>query len=273
MSGPAGVRRRFSARPDPVAPSAPMGPPEPARCPHCGLDVIFLAVHVAEAHPEEAERDAAAEREAREQEAARQARVAAELAEREAEAARRKAEARARRQEIEGLPIVPPAAGPARSGVPEAGKPAAAGVPAAADRAPSGEAAPRDVAASPAAQPADEAWARLGLALAQRTVLTGVVRSVKPFGAFVDLGGIDGLVRREELPVPDAAPLQAGQRVRVVVLAMRSDPRRVELSMRAVESPRPAPREREAPRGEPRRPEGPMALAFRLAQEKKQRGE
>ncbi|MFB3818754.1 MAG: hypothetical protein ACE147_13915 [Candidatus Methylomirabilales bacterium] len=98
-----------------------MGPPEPARCPHCGFDVIYLAVHVAEAHPEQAERDAAAEREAREQEAARQARVAAELARREAEAALRKAEARARRQEIEGPQAG--AAGPGRGSLPEAARP------------------------------------------------------------------------------------------------------------------------------------------------------
>jgi predicted RNA-binding protein with RPS1 domain len=251
-----------------------MGPPEPARCPHCGLDVIYLAVHVAEAHPEQAERDAAAEREAREQEAARQARVAAELARREAEAAQRKAEARARRQEIEGLGAGAAAPGPVRGSVPEAARPPADDLPATHARTLPTDAAHRAAAPGPTARPADEAWARLSLALAEGTVLAGVVRSVKPFGVFVDVGGIDGLVRREELPDRGAGlGLRVGQHVKVAVIGMRNDPRRIELSVRGIDAPRTAPGEPEAPRGERRRPEGPMALAFRLAQEKKQRGE
>ena len=72
------------------------------RCPHCGLELLNLAVHLAEAHPDQPQQETEAEREAREQEAARQAAVAAEIARREAEAAQRKAEARARRQAVEG---------------------------------------------------------------------------------------------------------------------------------------------------------------------------
>jgi hypothetical protein len=59
-------------------------------------------VHLAEDHPDQPQGETAAEREAREQEEARQAAVAAEIARREAEASQRKAEARARRQAIEG---------------------------------------------------------------------------------------------------------------------------------------------------------------------------
>ncbi len=101
MTSPAGARRRS------YVPRESMGTiptiPEPVRCPHCGLDVLNLAVHMMEAHPEQPPPEAAAEREAREREEARQAAVAAELARREAEAAQRKAEARARRQAVEGL--------------------------------------------------------------------------------------------------------------------------------------------------------------------------
>jgi small subunit ribosomal protein S1 len=113
-------------------------------------------------------------------------------------------------------------------------------------------------------------------ALAQRTVLTGVIRTRKPFGVFVDLGGIDGLVREREMVTGDAgsdAPLRPGQTVKVVVIRVHEDGHRVELSMkRAAESmargttPRPA--------GRDTRPaEGSMALAFRLAQERKKRGD
>ena len=61
-----------------------------------------MAVHLAESHPDQPLGETAAEREAREQEEARLAAVAAEIARREAEAAQRKAEARARREAVEG---------------------------------------------------------------------------------------------------------------------------------------------------------------------------
>jgi len=100
MAGPAGVRRQL---PVPRASLGTLpGPPAPVRCPHCGLEVLLLAVHLTEAHPEQPQPDTAADRAARAQEAARQAGVAAELARQEAEAAQRKAAARARRQAIEG---------------------------------------------------------------------------------------------------------------------------------------------------------------------------
>jgi hypothetical protein len=100
MAGPAGIRRR------PYVPrdtgGTIQGPPVPVRCPHCSFEVLNLAVHLAESHPDQPQGETAAEREAREQEEARQAAVAAEIARREAEAAQRKAEARARRQAVEG---------------------------------------------------------------------------------------------------------------------------------------------------------------------------
>jgi hypothetical protein len=106
MSGPTAIRRRPFVPPDTGGMIA--GPPAPVRCPHCNFEVLNLAVHLAEDHPDQPQGETDAEREAREQEEARQAAIAAEIARREAEAAQRKAEARARRQAVEG----PQSAGP-----------------------------------------------------------------------------------------------------------------------------------------------------------------
>lgn len=100
MAGPAGIRRRPFVPHDSGVTS--QGPPAPVRCPHCGFEVLDLAAHLAESHPDQPQGETDAEREAREKEEARQAAVAAEIARREAEAAQRKAEARARRQAIDG---------------------------------------------------------------------------------------------------------------------------------------------------------------------------
>src|SRR5439155_1977419 len=64
----------------------------------------------------------------------------------------------------------------------------------------------------------DKLWQEL----AEGQVRSGVVRSVRDFGAFVDLGGVDGLVHVSEMSwsrVQDpASVLQPGQTVQVVVL-------------------------------------------------------
>lgn len=295
MAGPAGVRRRLPISRENVG--TIQGPPEPIRCPHCGLDVLLLAVHLTEAHPELPQGETAAEREAREQEEARQASVAAEITRREAEAAQRKAEARARRQEVEGPQSA--VAWPAHARATQQRKPlgqqsvlgrpadaaapseptALAGAPDVGAQGggrgwPSGRAEePRAGSESRLASPADEAWERLRRAFAERTVLTGVIRSRRPFGVFVSLGGIDGLVRRREMPAEDpgheAPGLQDGQTVKVVVIGMSQDTHRVELSMRRACDPRTPLQERGATGPEARPAEGPMALAFRLAREKK----
>jgi predicted RNA-binding protein with RPS1 domain len=299
MAGPAGIRRRpYVPR---VSGGTIQGPPEPVRCPHCGFEVLNLAVHLAEAHPDQPQCETAAEREAREQEEARQAAVAAEIARREAEAAQRKAEARARRQAVEGpqsggawperprgTPPMPPPQPPAVPGRPA--DPAEQAEPIAPAGAPDGgspgrgrrpatgaDEERRPEAESPRARPAAEAWERLQRALAERTVVTGVVRSRKPFGVFVDLGGIDGLVRTHEMRAGESgreAPgLQVGQTVQVVVIGMSDDSHRVELSMRRAGDPRTPPKERDATRTVAPPPEGPMALAFRLARDKKKPAE
>jgi small subunit ribosomal protein S1 len=73
-------------------------------------------------------------------------------------------------------------------------------------------------------------------------VLEGTVTSVRDFGAFVDLGGIEGLVHVSELSHQRVAHAQdvvkVGQQVRVQVLRIEKDEKgheRIALSMRALE--------------------------------------
>jgi small subunit ribosomal protein S1 len=82
----------------------------------------------------------------------------------------------------------------------------------------------------------EEAREKLWQELAEGQIREGVVRSVKDFGAFVDLGGVDGLLHVSELSwsrVPDAtAVLQPGQSVKVVVLKLDRERRKVSLGMK-----------------------------------------
>lgn len=299
MSGPSGVRRR------PLIPSEGsgtiQGPPEPIRCPHCSLEILNLAVHMAEAHPEMPTRETNAEREAREQEEARQAAAAAEIARREAEATQRKAEARARRQEAErqqqafaralragGSPQQRPQGQnevPARPV--DSREPANPTAPPRATDAGSRDGGRLRDSGSPEergageekrlAGPESEAWERMKKALAERTVLTGVVRSSKPFGVFVALGGIEGLLRSREMLAEEAGRevpgLQDGQTVKVVVIGMSEDTHRVELSMKRARDPQALNNARYKITPVTGPAEGPMALAFRLAREKKGKAE
>ncbi|HYZ90512.1 MAG TPA: 30S ribosomal protein S1 [Myxococcales bacterium] len=73
-------------------------------------------------------------------------------------------------------------------------------------------------------------------------VLEGTVTSVRDFGAFVDLGGIEGLVHVSELSHQRVAHAQdvvkSGQKVRVQVLRIEKDEKghdRIALSLRALE--------------------------------------
>lgn len=76
--------------------------------------------------------------------------------------------------------------------------------------------------------------------LAEGQVRQGVVRSVKDFGAFVDLGGADGLLHVSEMSwkrVQDATQLvQPGQAVKVVVLKIDRDKRKISLGMKQLEA-------------------------------------
>jgi hypothetical protein len=225
MAGPAGIRRRLPISRESVG-TIP-GPPEPVRCPHCGWEVLILAVHLTEAHPEQPQHETAAEREAREQEEARQAVVAAELARREAEAAQRKAEARARRQAVEGPQSA--VAGPGR----------AQGPPQLQPRGPQGAPGRPADAAAPADPPAPAGIPDGGAPVRDRWPAAG---SDKERGA--------GAESRRASPADEA----------------RERPRRAG-------DPRSPSAERGVTGAGARPAEGPMALAFRLAREKKKRAE
>ena len=66
--------------------------------------------------------------------------------------------------------------------------------------------------------------------------LTGRVKTLTPFGAFVDLGGIDGLLHVSEMSrrrVTDPKDVVAiGQEVRVKVIKIENDGKRISLSMK-----------------------------------------
>ena len=72
------------------------------------------------------------------------------------------------------------------------------------------------------------------------SVLKGHVRSITDFGAFVDLGGIDGLVHVTEISRRRIAHakdvLTVGQDVDVKVLKIEQDGKRISLSMKELES-------------------------------------
>jgi small subunit ribosomal protein S1 len=88
--------------------------------------------------------------------------------------------------------------------------------------------------------------------LAPGAVLDGVVTSVQDYGAFVDLGGIEGLVHVSELSWDRVSKpqdlLKAGDSVQVQVLKLEQDSKkgeRISLSVRAL-TPRPEPTLRQA---------------------------
>ena len=73
-------------------------------------------------------------------------------------------------------------------------------------------------------------------AIAPGAELTGTVKTITPFGAFVDLGGIDGLLHVSEMSrrrVTDPKEVvSVGQEVRVKVIKIENDGKRISLSMK-----------------------------------------
>lgn len=71
-------------------------------------------------------------------------------------------------------------------------------------------------------------------------VLEGTVRSITPFGAFVDLGGVDGLLHVSEMSrrrvVDPKEIVTIGQVVTVKVLKVEQDGKRISLSMKDFEA-------------------------------------
>jgi ribosomal protein S1 len=82
----------------------------------------------------------------------------------------------------------------------------------------------------------EEARAKLWQELAEGQIREGTVRSVRDFGAFVDLGGVDGLLHISEMSwsrVQDASQVvQPGQAVKVVVLKLDREKHKVSLGLR-----------------------------------------
>jgi small subunit ribosomal protein S1 len=78
----------------------------------------------------------------------------------------------------------------------------------------------------------DKLWTEL----AEGQIRQGIVRSIKDFGAFVDLGGVDGLLHVSEMSwqrVQDASTLvQLGQSLKVVVLKIDTERRKVSLGLK-----------------------------------------
>lgn len=72
--------------------------------------------------------------------------------------------------------------------------------------------------------------------LAEGQIRQGVVRSLKDFGAFVDLGGVDGLLHISEMSwqrVQDPSSIvQLGQSIKVVVLKIDRERRKVSLGLK-----------------------------------------
>jgi small subunit ribosomal protein S1 len=96
----------------------------------------------------------------------------------------------------------------------------------------------RQVLKEEAAATAKETWANLS----EGAVVSGIVTSVRDFGAFVDIGGIDGLIHVSELAharvANPAEVLQVGQRVEAQVVKIERGAEgardRVALSLRAL---------------------------------------
>ncbi len=82
----------------------------------------------------------------------------------------------------------------------------------------------------------EEAREKLWQELAEGQVRPGIVRSVRDFGAFVDLGGADGLLHVSQMSwtrVQDPTQiLQPGQAVKVVVLKVDREQRKISLGLK-----------------------------------------
>jgi small subunit ribosomal protein S1 len=85
-----------------------------------------------------------------------------------------------------------------------------------------------------------EARTELVSSLKEGQILNGVVKNITDYGAFVDLGGVDGLLhvtdiawRRVNHP---SEALQIGQTVKVQVIRFNSDTQRISLGMKQLEA-------------------------------------
>lgn len=86
----------------------------------------------------------------------------------------------------------------------------------------------------------DEQREKLWSELAEGQIREGIVGNVRDFGAFVDLGGVDGLLHVSEISwkrIADASEvLQVGQKVKVVILKIDPERRKLSLGLKQLES-------------------------------------
>lgn len=85
---------------------------------------------------------------------------------------------------------------------------------------------------------AEEARAKIGQQLAAGAVLEGRVTSTRDFGAFIDIGGVEGLLPASELShdrtLRPADVVKPGETVRVQVLEISDDRKKITLSLKAL---------------------------------------
>ena len=91
----------------------------------------------------------------------------------------------------------------------------------------------RDVVEAAAAKAREEVFSRLAVG----DIVTGTVARLTSFGAFIDLGGVDGLVHITELShernVSPKSVVTVGEEIQVKVLAIDEEAGRVSLSLKA----------------------------------------
>ena len=86
----------------------------------------------------------------------------------------------------------------------------------------------RAIAEEAIAEKAEQVWARI----TEGDIVEGVVADSRPFGTFVDIDGVRGLVPKRELGWGDASAPQAGTRVSVRVIRVDQEAGKVTLSMK-----------------------------------------
>ncbi len=86
----------------------------------------------------------------------------------------------------------------------------------------------------------EEQKEKLWTELAEGQIRNGIIGNVRDFGAFVDLGGVDGLLHVSEISwkrIPDATQvLQAGQMIKVVVLKIDREKQKISLGLKQLEA-------------------------------------
>ena len=82
----------------------------------------------------------------------------------------------------------------------------------------------------------EESREKLWLELAEGQTREGIVRSVKDFGAFIDLGGVDGLLHVSQMSwsrIDDASKVvQPGQKLKVQILKIDPETRKLSLGLK-----------------------------------------